>query len=90
MNLNNLTLKSQETVQAAQRIASEKGHQQIENEHLFQALLDVDENVLPVFIQKITCKFWLVKTAKRKSTKKLFQGRRRSTNTLPKGISNPC
>ena len=42
MNLNNLTLKSQEAVQAAQQYAFEKGHPQIENEHLFYGLLTRD------------------------------------------------
>ena len=35
MNFNNFTIKSPEAVQLAQQIAQEKGHQQIENEHLF-------------------------------------------------------
>ena len=34
MNLNNFTLKSQEVVQFAQQLAFDRGHQQIENEHL--------------------------------------------------------
>ena len=69
MNLNNLTLKSQETVQAAQRIASEKGHQQIENEHLFQALLDVDENVLPYLFKKLHVNFGLLKQLNERALK---------------------
>jgi len=69
MNLNNLTLKSQETVQAAQRIAYEKGHQQIENEHLFQALLDVDENVLPYLFKKLHVNFGLLKQLNERAIK---------------------
>lgn len=69
MNLNNLTLKSQETVQAAQRIASEKVHQQIENEHLFQALLDVDENVLPYLFKKLHVNFGLLKQLNERALK---------------------
>jgi ATP-dependent Clp protease ATP-binding subunit ClpB len=61
MNLNNLTLKSQEVVQAAQQLALEHGHQQIENEHLFQALLEVDDNVLPYLFKKLQINFDLVK-----------------------------
>jgi len=60
MNLNNLTLKAQEAVQAAQQIAMEKGHQQLENEHLFQGLLDVDENVLPYIFKKLQVNFGLI------------------------------
>lgn len=53
MNLNNFTIKSQESVQHAQQIAQELGHQQIENEHLFKAMFDVDENVLPFLLKKL-------------------------------------
>ena len=53
MNLNNFTLKSQEVVQTAQQLTQQMGHQQIENEHLFKALLDVDENVLPFVFKKL-------------------------------------
>ena len=53
MNLNNLTIKSQEAIQQAQAIAQSYGHQQLENEHIFKALLEVDENVTPFLLKKI-------------------------------------
>ena len=53
MNLNNFTIKSQEAIQQAQQIAQGYGHQQIENEHIFKALLEVDENVLPFLLKKL-------------------------------------
>ncbi|MBL4642034.1 MAG: ATP-dependent chaperone ClpB [Flavobacteriaceae bacterium] len=53
MNFNNYTIKSQETVQQAQEITQGYGHQQIENEHLFKALLKVDENVVPFLLKKL-------------------------------------
>ena len=53
MNFNNFTIKSQEAVQLAQQIAQEMGHQQIENEHIFKALTQVDENVLPFILKKL-------------------------------------
>ena len=53
MNFNNYTIKSQETIQQAQQLAQGFGHQQIENEHLFKALLVVDENVLPFILKKL-------------------------------------
>ena len=53
MNLNHLTLKTQEAVQAAQQYAFEKGHPQIENEHLFYGLLEVDDTVLPFIFNKL-------------------------------------
>ena len=61
MNLNNLTLKSQEVVQAAQQLAFERGHQEIENEHLFQGLIEVDDNVLPYLFKKLQLNLTLVK-----------------------------
>ncbi|MCK5442160.1 MAG: AAA family ATPase, partial [Maribacter sp.] len=53
MNFNNFTIKSQEAIQLAQQLAQEMGHQQIENEHLFKAALQVDENVLPFLLKKL-------------------------------------
>ena len=60
MNLNNLTLKSQEVIQAAQQNAFDREHQLIENEHLFQGLMEVDENVLPYLFKKLQVNFNLV------------------------------
>jgi len=53
MNLNNFTIKSQEAIQQAQLLAQGFGHQQIENEHLFKAIFEVDENVLPFILKKL-------------------------------------
>ncbi|SHG25258.1 ATP-dependent chaperone ClpB [Flagellimonas flava] len=53
MNFNNFTIKSQEALQQAQQLAQELGHQQIENEHLFKAIAEVDENVLPFILKKL-------------------------------------
>ena len=53
MNLNNYTTKSQEAIQQAQQIAQGFGHQQIENEHLFKGIFEVDENVLPFLLKKL-------------------------------------
>ena len=61
MNLKNFTLKSQEVVQAAQQLTQEMGHQQIENEHLFKALLEVDDNVLPFIFKKLQVNFSIIK-----------------------------
>ena len=60
MNLNNFTLKSQEVVQTAQQLTQQLGHQQIENEHLFKALLDVDDSVLPFVFKKLQVNFSLL------------------------------
>ena len=61
MNLNNLTLKTQEAVQAAQQYAFENGHPQIEDEHLFYGLLEVDETVLPYLFGKLNIDINLLK-----------------------------
>ena len=53
MNFNNYTTKSQETIQLAQEIAQGLSHNQIENEHIFKALAEVDENVLPFLLKKL-------------------------------------
>ncbi|TCK64678.1 ATP-dependent Clp protease ATP-binding subunit ClpB [Winogradskyella wandonensis] len=53
MNFNNYTIKSQEAIQQAQQIAQSYGHQQIENEHIFKGILNVDENVLPFLLKKL-------------------------------------
>ena len=61
MNINNFTIKSQEAIQMAQQIAQGMQHQQIENEHLFKAVLEVDENVLPFILKKLNVNFPLIK-----------------------------
>ncbi len=53
MNFNNFTIKSQESLQQAQIIAQSLGHQQIENEHLFKSIFEVDKNVLPFLLKKL-------------------------------------
>ena len=54
MNFNNFTIKSQEVVQKSQQIAQGFGHQQIENAHIFKAILEVDENVTPFILKKLS------------------------------------
>jgi ATP-dependent Clp protease ATP-binding subunit ClpB len=61
MNLNNLTIKSQEALQQAQQIAQRLGHQQIENEHVFKGLLEIDENVTPFILKKLNVNIDLFK-----------------------------
>ena len=53
MNFNNFTIKSQEAIQQAQQIAQGLGHQQIENEHIYKGITEVDENVLPYLLKKL-------------------------------------
>lgn len=53
MNFANFTIKSQEAIQRAQQIAQSYGHQQIENEHIVKAMIEVDENVTPFLLKKL-------------------------------------
>jgi ATP-dependent Clp protease ATP-binding subunit ClpB len=61
MNFNNYTTKSQETIQLAQEIAQGLSHNQIENEHIFKALAEVDENVLPFLLKKLNINTVIIK-----------------------------
>jgi ATP-dependent Clp protease ATP-binding subunit ClpB len=51
MNINKFTIKSQEAIQLSQ-IWQSYGQQQIENEHIFKAIFEIDENVAP-FLKKL-------------------------------------
>jgi len=53
MDFKNFTIKTQEAVQKAQLLAQEYNHQQIENEHIFKAISEVDENVTPFILKKL-------------------------------------
>jgi len=53
MNINKFTIKSQEAIQFSQQLAQGFGQQQIENEHIFKAIFDVDENVAPFILKKL-------------------------------------
>jgi ATP-dependent Clp protease ATP-binding subunit ClpB len=48
-----LTLKSQEAVQAAQGLARERGHQRLEPMHLLAALLDPDQGVVRALLGQL-------------------------------------
>jgi len=53
MNLNNFTIKSQEVLQQAQVLVQTFSQQQLENEHLLKAILEIDENVTPFILKKV-------------------------------------
>ncbi|PQV50365.1 ATP-dependent Clp protease ATP-binding subunit ClpB [Jejuia pallidilutea] len=63
MNFNNYTIKSQEAIQQAQQIAQGFGHQQIENEHIFKGIFEVDENVLPFILKKLNVNITILQQA---------------------------
>jgi ATP-dependent Clp protease ATP-binding subunit ClpB len=50
MNINKFTINHRKPF-LSQRLAQDLGQQQIENEHLFKAMLEVDENVTPFILK---------------------------------------
>ena len=53
MNFNNFTIKSQEMLQKAVRIASDNGNQAVEPVHLMKALLGDESSVVKFILQKL-------------------------------------
>lgn len=53
MQPDKLTIKSQEALQAAQSMARQQGHQEIDAEHLFLALLDQPESLVPELLPRL-------------------------------------
>lgn len=60
MNINNFTIKSQEVIQHAQILAQSMENPQIENEHIYKAIVEIDENVLPFVLKKLNVNIALV------------------------------
>src|SRR5687768_275609 len=52
-NINRFTEKSQEAVVRAQQLAEELNHSQVEPEHLFAALLQQEEGLVPQILQRV-------------------------------------
>jgi len=53
MNLNNYTIKSQEAIQQAVQLVTNKGQQAIEPAHILKGIIEVDENVTPFILKKL-------------------------------------
>ncbi|MDF1554761.1 MAG: Clp protease N-terminal domain-containing protein, partial [Deferrisomatales bacterium] len=53
MDLNRFTQKSQEALSEAQTIAVQRGHQEVDGEHLLLALLDQPEGLVPRLLQTL-------------------------------------
>ena len=54
MNFNQFTIKAQEAVQQAQQLAAQNGQQAIETGHLLKGVMEVDENVMPYLLKKLS------------------------------------
>src|SRR5947208_5454187 len=53
MDLNRLTLKSQEAIASAQATAVRYGHVEVDGEHLLLALLEQPDGLLPRLLQRM-------------------------------------
>ena len=53
MNMNKLTEKAQEAIVAAQRLAEERHHTQLEPEHLLHALVAQEDGVVPAVLERL-------------------------------------
>jgi ATP-dependent Clp protease ATP-binding subunit ClpB len=53
MDINKLTIKSQEALERAQQITLANGQQIVENAHLLKGIIEVDENVTPFLFKKL-------------------------------------
>ncbi|MBW1938700.1 MAG: ATP-dependent chaperone ClpB [Deltaproteobacteria bacterium] len=62
MQLEKFTMKSQEALQGAQSLAQNKGHQQIEPEHLLKILLSQPEGIVPSVLKKMGTEVRVIET----------------------------
>ena len=53
MQFDKLTIKSQEALQAAQRLAEEHGHAEVDVEHLALALLSQEDGIVPPLMERL-------------------------------------
>ena len=53
MNISKFTTKSQEVVQASEKVAMDYGHQEIGQDHLLRAMLQVEGSLIPKLIEKM-------------------------------------
>ena len=53
MQQDRFTIKSQEALQEAQRIAREHSHQEVDGEHLLLAMIGQAESLIPDLLEKI-------------------------------------
>jgi len=53
MDINKMTVKTQESLQAAQNLALRRGHVEVDGEHLLLALLEQEGGLIPRLLQKM-------------------------------------
>ena len=82
MNLNNYTIKAQESVQAAQQLAFNNGNVNIETAHLLKALLDDTDSSIEYLLKKNDVNIQYVETKLNESISRLpkMQGQQPAQN----------
>ena len=73
MDFNKFTEKSQEAVGQAQTIASRRGHQQVDVEHLLLAVLEQTEGIAPALLERAGVAISAVKSAAEQALAKVPQ-----------------
>jgi ATP-dependent Clp protease ATP-binding subunit ClpB len=63
MDFQKMTIKSQQALQDAQQLVTEKGQQSIETAHLLKVMLDADKNVIPYLLKKLSVNTGLLEQA---------------------------
>ena len=63
MDFQKMTIKSQQALQDAQQLVTEKGQQSIETAHLLRVMLDADKNVIPYLLKKLSVNTGLLEQA---------------------------
>jgi len=71
MNLNNYTIKAQETIQAAQQVAFNNGNPNIETNHLLKAMLSDDDNSIEYLLKKNNVNVAFIETKTDEAVKRL-------------------
>jgi len=60
MDTQKFTLKTQDVLQAAQQLATQREHQTIENTHILKSMLEVDRDVTPYLLNKLNVNISLI------------------------------
>lgn len=63
MNFDKFTIKAQQAMQRAHQLATGKDQQAIENGHLLQAIFEVDDNVTPYLLKKLSVNIPMLRQA---------------------------
>jgi len=87
MNLNNLTLKSQEAIAHAQMLALNEKHQRVDNLHILKAILEIDPNVIPFILKKLDVNPKLISQVIDKQLQNIPKGNENDIFLAP-GVSN--